>query len=110
MAVRRDNLYPIWSPDGKYIAISLGKQGWGIYRKPSTGAGEWEALTLAENLTAPKSWSPDGRFILYAQIHAGTGADLMAIPVEPNATPFAVAQTPANEDQGQFSPDGHWVP
>ena len=109
MAANPGNANPIWSPDGKYVAISSGKLSWGIYRKPSTGAGEWEPLTLADGLTAPKSWSPDGRFILYAQIHAGTGADLMAIRAEPNATPFPVAQTPATEDQGQFSPDGHWV-
>jgi len=109
MAPRAGNLNPIWSPDGRYVAISWGKSGWGVYRKPSTGAGEWEALTLADGLTAPKSWSPDGRFILYAQIRPATGADLMAIPAEPNATPFPVAQTPATEDQGQFSPDGRWV-
>jgi Tol biopolymer transport system component len=109
IAVRAGNANPIWSPDGKYIAISAGKQGWGIYRKPSSGAGEWEPLMLTDRLTAPKSWSPDGRFILYAQIYPGTGADLMAIPAELNAKPFPVAQTPANEDQGQFSPDGHWV-
>jgi Tol biopolymer transport system component len=109
MAVHNGNANPIWSPDGKYVAISSGKQGWGIYRKPSTGAGEWEPLMLANTLTAPKSWSPDGRFILYAQIRPGTGADLMAIAVEPNAKPFPVAQTTATEDQGQFSPDGHWV-
>ena len=105
----RSNVNPIWSPDGKYVAISFGKRGWGIYRKPSTGAGEWEPLLLTDHLTAPKSWSPDGRFILYAEIHPGTGADLMAIPAQPNATPFPLAQTPATEDQGQFSPDGHWV-
>jgi len=109
MAARQGNTNPIWSPDGKYVAISFGKQGWGVYRKPATGAGEWEPLTLAERLTAPKSWSPDGRFIVYAEIRPGTGADLMAIPAQPNATPFALAQTPATEDQGQFSPDGHWV-
>jgi Tol biopolymer transport system component len=109
MAVHGGNANPIWSPDGKYVAISSGERGWGVYRKLSNGAGEWEALTLADQLTAPKSWSPDGRYILYALIHPGTGADLMAIPAEPNATPFPVAQTPANEDQGQFSPDGHWV-
>ena len=109
MAIRGGNVNPIWSPDGKYIAISAGKRGWGIYRKPSTGAGEWEPLTLTDHLTAPKSWSPDGRFILYAEIRPGTGADLMAIPARPNATPFPLAQTPATEDQGQFSPDGHWV-
>lgn len=109
MAAHGGNANPIWSPDGKYVAISSGKRGWGIYRKPSSGAGEWEPLMLADHLTAPKSWSPDGRFSLYAQIHPGTGADLMAIPAEPNATPFPLAQTPATEDQGQFSPDGHWV-
>ncbi len=109
IAANNGNPNPIWSPDGKHVAISVGKHGWGIYRKPSNGAGEWEALTLADGLTAPKSWSPDGRFILYAQIHPGTGADLMAIAAEPNAKPFPVVQTPANEDQGQFSPDGHWV-
>lgn len=109
MATRGGNVNPIWSPDGKYVAISSGTRGWGIYRKPSTGAGEWEPLTLADHLTAPKSWSPDGRFILYTEIRTGTGADLMAIPAIPNATPFPVAQTPAVEDQGQFSPDGRWV-
>jgi len=103
------NANPIWSSDGKYVAISSGKHGWGIYRKPSSGAGEWETLTLSAGLTAPKSWSPDGRFVVYAQVNPGTGADLMAIPAEPNAKPFALAHTPATEDQGQFSPDGHWI-
>jgi eukaryotic-like serine/threonine-protein kinase len=109
MAAKPGNANPIWSPDGKFVAISAGKLGWGIYRKPATGAGQWEPLTLAKGLTAPKSWSSDGRFIIYAEIRPETGADLMAIPAEPNATPFALAQTPATEDQGQFSPDGHWV-
>jgi len=109
IASHSGNGNPIWSPDGKFVAIGAGNLGWGIYRKPSSGAGEWEPLTLSEGLTAPKSWSPDGRFILYVQVRPRTGADLMAIPVQPHATPFPVAETPANEDQGQFSPDGRWV-
>jgi Tol biopolymer transport system component len=101
------NTNPIWSPDARYIAYWKG--GAGIYRKLANGAGLEEALVRSTGLTFPKSWSPDGRFILYAQVKPGTGADLLAIPVEPDAKPFVVAQTPANEDQGQFSPDGHWV-
>ena len=62
-----------------------------------------------KGLLVPKSWSPDGRYIIYAQSIAGAAADLFALPVEPNAKPFPVATTPGNEDQGQFSPDGHWV-
>jgi Tol biopolymer transport system component len=98
---------PIWSSDGRYVAYWSG--GMGIYRKLANGAGAEEALLRTEKLAPPKSWSPDGRFLLYAQITKGASSDLMAIAVEPGAKPFAVADTPANEDQGQFSPDGHWV-
>ena len=101
------NNNPIWSPDGRYVAYH--KDGLGIYRKPANGAGAEELLVPAKALAVPKSWSPDGRFIIYAQINPGTGADLLAIPVEPDPKPFVIAQTAANEDQGQFSPDGHWV-
>jgi len=101
------NFNPIWSPDGRTIAY--GKVGAGIYRKPANGAGGEELLVRSKSLAVPKSWSPDGRFIVYAQINRETGADLFAVPVEGDRTPFAVAATPANEDQGQFSPDGHWL-
>ena len=103
----KTNFNPIWSPDGRYVAYD--KLGVGIFRKPANGAGAEELLIRTDRLAVPKSWSPDGRFILYAQINPGTGADLLGFPVEPNAKPFVVAQTPATEDQGQFSPDGHWV-
>ncbi len=98
---------PVWSPDGRYVAY--GRPGDGIYRKLANGAGPEELLVRTPGLAVPKSWSPDGRFIIYAQINPGTGADLLAIPAEPNAKPFVVAQSPATEDQGQFSPDGRWV-
>jgi Tol biopolymer transport system component len=101
------NFNPIWSPDGRYIAYD--KIGVGIYRKPANGAGGEEFLVPSKSLAVPKNWSPDGRFIVYAQINPETGADLLAIPVEGDRKPFVVAQTPATEDQGQFSPDGHWL-
>jgi Tol biopolymer transport system component len=97
---------PIWSPDGEYVAYN---NGTGIARKRANGAGTEETLLRADNLAVPKSWSPDGKYIIYAQIDPGTGADLLALPVEGDRHPLALAQTTANEDQGQFSPDGHWV-
>jgi Tol biopolymer transport system component len=101
------NFNPIWSPDGRYVAYD--KLGVGIYRKRADGSGAEELLVAAKGLAVPKSWSPDGQFIIYAQVNPGTGADLLGIRVEPDPKPFALAQTPATEDQGQFSPDGHWV-
>lgn len=101
------NFNPIWSPNGRYIAYD--KINVGIYRKLATGAGAEELLVASKGLAVPKSWSPDGKFIVYAQINQGTGADLMAVPVGGNPKPFPIAQTNATEDQGQFSPDGHWL-
>ena len=98
---------PIWSPDG--LTIAYDKLGVGIFKKPANGAGKEELLLPVKALAVPKSWSPDGRFILYAQINPGTGADLLGFRVEPDPKPFVVAQTSATEDQGQFSPDGHWI-
>jgi Tol biopolymer transport system component len=98
---------PIWSPDGRTIAY--GRIGTGILQKSANGAGAEKLLLPTKPLTVPKSWSPDGRFILYAQINPETGADLLGFEVGPDPKPFVVAQTPATEDQGQFSPDGHWI-
>jgi len=97
---------PVWSPDGRYVAYNKGR---GIHRKLANGAGAEELLLRTNGLAFPKSWSPDGRFLIYAQVNPGIGADLLAIPVQADPHPLALAQTPANEDQGQFSPDGHWV-
>jgi eukaryotic-like serine/threonine-protein kinase len=98
---------PIWSPDGRYVAYA--KAGLGIYRKLATGAGNEELLVASKTLAVPKSWSPDGNFLVYALIKPGTGADLMAISVNGDRKPFPVVQANATADQGQFSPDGHWL-
>jgi eukaryotic-like serine/threonine-protein kinase len=97
---------PVWSPDGRYVAFGLAG---GIYRKLASGAGVSELVVPGARLMAPKSWSPDGRFLIYAQVNPQTAADLLAIPMDGERKPFVLVQTPANEDQGQFSPDGHWV-
>jgi Tol biopolymer transport system component len=103
----RENSNPAWSPDGRYVVYD--KVGVGIYRKLASGAGDEELLVPAKSLAVPKSWSPDGKTLVYTQINPGTGADLMAIAVNGDRKPFPVVQTNATEDQGQFSPDGHWL-
>ena len=101
------SMSPVWSPDGKYVAWF---RSGGIYRQAANGAGENQPLLKTDLLSVPKSWSPDGRYIIYAQVNPATGsADLFALPVEGDRRPMVLADTPANEGQGQFSPDGRWV-
>lgn len=45
------------------------------------------------------------KYIIYAQINRGTGADLLVLPVEAHSHPLVLAQTTGNADHGQFSPD-----
>lgn len=98
---------PAWSADGRYVAYN-GSEG--IYRREITGDRPAELLLRSDTLAVPKSWSPDGRYLIYAQINSVTGADLFALPLgQPEKDPLVLAHTTATEDQGQFSPDGHWV-
>ena len=98
---------PLWSPDGKSIAL-FGKGG--IYRETADGAGESQLLLRTDFLSVPKSWSSDGRYILFDRVDPASGsADVLALPTEGDRRPLAIAATPSNEDQGQFSPDGRWV-
>jgi len=94
---------PAWSSDGRYVAYN--KAG-GIFQRSASGAGPEELLVKSDALAVPKSYSPDGQFLLYCQVSADKGSYLLATPLHGDGKPLVVAQT---EGTGQFSPDGHWV-
>ncbi len=62
------NLYPVWSPDGRYIAYLSNKgESYFSYNKLiiyDTRSGKKKILT--ERVTSSLSWSPDGRYLAYA--------------------------------------------
>jgi eukaryotic-like serine/threonine-protein kinase len=55
----------------------------------------------------PTDWSRDGRFLLY-ESDRNAGRHLMVLPLQGGA-PIPIAQTPAAEGKGRFSPDGRWI-
>jgi Tol biopolymer transport system component len=101
---------PLWSPDGGRIVFSSTRKGsFDLYQKPVTGA-ENEAVLGEESpqIKFPRDWSPDGRILLHSRTD-DRGANLWALPLDGDRKPFPVANTPFEELQGQFSPDGRWV-
>jgi len=104
-----------WSPDGRSLAFSGGRERsvLNVYQRATDGSGaETLLFESADNIHRfVTSWSSDGRFILY---HTGTarsqtGNDLWILTIGDDAKPRALLQTPFNEVDGHFSPDGRWV-
>jgi eukaryotic-like serine/threonine-protein kinase len=102
-----DELTSLWSPDGSRVVFNSRRNGhMDLYQKASNGAGAEEVL-LQDNLDKyPVSWSPDGQFILYVRGGGPTGNDLFVLPLSGDRKPLPFLQTPFNETDGQFSPDG----
>jgi hypothetical protein len=62
---------PVWSPDGRWLAISDSSrsENAGLWVVPIDGQGEGHHLGLGGN----PAWSPDGRWLAYQRV-AGNGA------------------------------------
>jgi len=102
--------FPAWAPDGSRIAFVSTRNGLtSIYQKYSSGAGAEEALITSAEPKYNPQWTPDGRFILYAQTNAPTNVDLLLLPLSGERKPQPFLQTSFIEAQGRFSPDGRWL-
>ena len=97
----------VWSPDGAHIVFYNSRQR-SMYLKEVT-SGREELLVRGY----PSDWSPDGRFLLYTDADPKNQSDIWILPDPLNASgprkPIPFLQTPFDESEAQFSPDGHWV-
>jgi Tol biopolymer transport system component/tRNA A-37 threonylcarbamoyl transferase component Bud32 len=108
----KQNLYPVWTPDGKRIAFQSSKEGPSgplkVFWQLADGSGGLERLTNSEDTGAPLSWSPDGQLLAYIEITPTTGYDIWVLRMsDRKAQPFL--RTPFNESVPRFSPDGRWL-
>ena len=106
-------LYPIWSPDGRYILFSA-PQG-GIFWTRSDGSGKPQPLTQSKNIQNPWSFTPDGKLLAYQDVGPESGYHLWTVALESDGTglragkPDPFLQTSFDERHPSFSPDGRWM-
>ncbi len=106
------NRYPVWSPDGTRIAyVSFRNGQFNIYVKQISGAGTAEPLVESDSQKSPSDWSHDGRYLSFTanDLKGKTGLDIWVLPLFGGRKPFPYLQTQFMEDDGMFSPDGHWM-
>jgi serine/threonine protein kinase/Tol biopolymer transport system component len=102
--------YGVFSPDGRRMAFSSSRNGlFDLFVKATSGTGGDELLLQSPNVKLALDWSSDERFVLFQTTDSKTGWDLWALPMTGDRKPFAVANAPFEELEGQFSPDGRWV-
>jgi Tol biopolymer transport system component len=118
--------YPVWTPDSQRIIFASARAGaFNLFWQAADNTGTVERLTTSHNTQFPTSISPDGTRLIVREVMPKTGVDLRVLRLEASATaPGAGAsttlatpprqteslvQTTFTEDNGEISPDGHWL-
>jgi serine/threonine protein kinase len=112
----RNDISPVWAPDGKYLAYggaTPGENSAKIYMRSSDWTGEEKLLVDSQMFAIPTDWSPDSKFLIFTQSDSDTWlrtqSDILILPLQPITKPIPLLTGPSLESDAQFSPDGKWI-
>ncbi len=104
------NFFPVWSPDGEQLAFASARNSaLNLYLKRTAGTAPEERLLETRFQTYPLSWSPDGKFLIYAMGDPQTRTDIWSLPLSGERKPQPLLQTKSDERAAKVSPDGNWL-
>ncbi|PWT90620.1 MAG: hypothetical protein C5B54_06815 [Acidobacteria bacterium] len=104
------NYIPVWSPDGSKILFAYNPNGpYNLYVRDTNGTGSEQLLLKSDNWLLPNDWTAHPEAIVYEEVDPKTKHDLWVLPLSGDRKPQPFLNTPANEAQGQVSPDGNWI-
>jgi serine/threonine protein kinase len=98
---------PIWSPDGKKIIYTSDHGGGrGIFIKNADGTGDEKKLLSYGSDIFATSWTRDGKWICVTD---SPHRDILVYTADGQKPPIKFLMTDFVEEEGRFSPDGHWL-
>jgi serine/threonine-protein kinase len=123
---------PVWSPDGRHIAVAASDGGaFRVVTVPADASRAPDVVFSGSSSAFPSSWMPDGSAIVLTRVDPRHGLDLVLVQVAARgeaALPAQAARAPAqtsrderrtagrelvvtaaDEANGVISPDGRWV-
>jgi Tol biopolymer transport system component len=98
---------PLWTADGKRVAFSWSKTAsLDMWWAAADGSAKPERLTKTDFEQRPSSWTPDGKYLSFAE--ARPGMDVMVLRMaDRQVIPFAASKS--DEAFPEFSRDGRWL-
>jgi len=106
----RDDQVALWSPDGRELAVAtVTGQAASLLFLDSNQPGQERLHRQFAAGFFIDSWFPDGKSLLYTELHPETRFDIWQLPREEGAEPTSFLVTPFNEHSPTVSPDGRWV-
>jgi Tol biopolymer transport system component/serine/threonine protein kinase len=106
----RGILSQTWAPDGRTIVFSSGRTGgYALWATPARGGTPWRIPGLGSG-AAEASFSPDGRYLAYAQSFLDTNLWRMQLAGETTVTGTRkLAASSVDDSSPQYSPDGRRI-
>jgi eukaryotic-like serine/threonine-protein kinase len=101
---------PVFTSDSKRVIYASFVSGFlsNLRWKAADGSGEDLALTTSNYDQLPTSTSPDG-LLLFTETHPDTKEDIYMMSLHGDASPRPWLNSPFNESQAVFSPDGKFI-
>ncbi len=109
----RSHSNPVWTPDGRRLIYrtSEARGRSSLHVRDIAGLEAERLLHEASpgHQVLPEDVSPDGRHLMFRDVGAGSGTDLMVLPLDGSAPPRVYLSDGFRHGLATFSPDGQWV-